>query len=131
MNLVTCLETVKGSTTLKHKKNQLCQISKTGGFKITNKLQTVGQLYQSHSRCWAKNEKKKKEWWVAAFLLGRSQFVQIGSFSSLPKHLNGGIPQGTKLAPLLFAIMVNDLVNDWRLRAKFVDDLTLLEVHNT
>ena len=66
--------------------------------------------------------------WVAAFLLGRSQFVQIGSFSSLPKHLNGGIPQGTKLAPLLFAIMVNDLVNDWRLRAKFVDDLTLLEV---
>ena len=66
--------------------------------------------------------------WVAAFLLGRSQFVQIGSFSSLPKHLNGGIPQGTKLAPLLFAIMVNDLVNDWRPRAKFVDDLTLLEV---
>ena len=66
--------------------------------------------------------------WVAAFLLERSQFVQIGSFLSPPKHLNGGIPQGTKLAPLLFAIMVNDLVNDWRLRAKFVDDLTLLEV---
>lgn len=40
--------------------------------------------------------------WVAAFLLGRSQFLQIGSFSSLPKHLNGGIPQGTKLAPLTF-----------------------------
>ena len=30
--------------------------------------------------------------WVAAFLLDRSQFVQIGLFASLPKTLNGGIP---------------------------------------
>lgn len=66
--------------------------------------------------------------WVAAFLLDRSQFVQIGSFASLPKTLNGGIPQGTKLAPMLFAVMVNELVNNWSLSAKFVDDLTIMEV---
>ena len=66
--------------------------------------------------------------WVATFLLDRSQFVQIGSFASSPKTLNGGIPQGTKLAPMLFAVMVNELVNNWSLRAKFVDDLTIMEV---
>ena len=66
--------------------------------------------------------------WVAAFLLDRSQFVQIGSFASLPKTLNGGIPQGTKLAPMLFAVMVNELVKNWSLSAKFVDDLTIMEV---
>ena len=66
--------------------------------------------------------------WVTAFVLDRSQFVQIGSFASLPKTLNGGIPQGTKLAPILFAVMVNELVNNWSLRVKFVDDLTIMEV---
>ena len=66
--------------------------------------------------------------WVAAFLLDRSQFVQISSFASPPKTLNGGIPQGTKLAPMLFAVMVNELVNNWSVRAKFVDDLTIMGV---
>ena len=42
--------------------------------------------------------------------------------------LNGGIPQGTKIGPLLFAVMVNDLVSSWSPRAKFVDDLTVVEI---
>ena len=41
-----------------------------------------------------------------------------------PLCLNGGIPQGTKLGPELFAVMVNDLVESWVARIKFVDDLT-------
>ena len=40
----------------------------------------------------------------------------------------GGIPQGTKLAPLLFAVLVNNLARQWNLRAKYVDDLTIVEV---
>ena len=40
---------------------------------------------------------------------------------------NGGIPQGTKLAPLLFAILVNNLCRDWRYRIKYVDDTSVFE----
>ena len=29
---------------------------------------------------------------------------------------------------MLFAVMVNELVNNWSLKAKFVDDLTIMEV---
>ena len=42
--------------------------------------------------------------------------------TSTARVLNGGIPQGNKLGPLLFAKMVNDLVSSWVPRAKYVDD---------
>ena len=32
------------------------------------------------------------------------------------------------MGPVLFAVMVNDLVQSWGARIKFVDDLTVLEV---
>ena len=66
--------------------------------------------------------------WVAAFLEGRTQFISLMDATSTARVLNGGIPQGTKLGPLLFAIMVNDLVSSWVPSAKYVDDLTVLEV---
>ena len=66
--------------------------------------------------------------WVAAFLEGRTQFISLMDATSTARVLNGGIPQGTKLGPILFAIMVNDLVSSWVPRAKYVDDLTVLEV---
>lgn len=66
--------------------------------------------------------------WVAAFLQGRCQRVQLANVSSASKSLNGGIPQGTKLSPILFAVMVDDLVHSWGPRIKYVDDLTILEV---
>ena len=40
----------------------------------------------------------------------------------------GGIPQGTKLAPLLFTVLVNNLARQWNLRAQYVDNLTIVEV---
>ena len=40
---------------------------------------------------------------------GRSQCVQLANVSSASKSPNGGFPQGTKLSPILFAIMVDDL----------------------
>ena len=43
--------------------------------------------------------------------------------------MNEGLPQGTKLGPILFAILIiNSLVKDWQGRVKFVDDTTLLEI---
>ena len=65
---------------------------------------------------------------LAAFLQGRSQFVKLTMAVSTITSLNGGIPQGTKLDPMLFAIMVNDLLSNWSVRAKCVDDLSVLEI---
>ena len=58
----------------------------------------------------------------------RAQVTRVGASVSAPLNLNGGIPQGTILGPVLFAVMVNDLVQSWGARIKFVDDLTVLEV---
>ena len=66
--------------------------------------------------------------WVAAFLQGRTQITHIGDCTSSLRSLDGGIPQGTKLGPILFSVMVNDLVSTWAPRAKFVDDLSILEI---
>ena len=66
--------------------------------------------------------------WIASFLQGRSQSVRISSDSSNIRSLNGGIPQGTKLGPVLFSVMVSDLVSTWPKRANYVDDLTVLEI---
>ena len=66
--------------------------------------------------------------WVACFLQGKAQVTHVGASVSAPLYLNGGIPQGTKLSPVLFAVMINDLVQSWGARIKFVDDLTVLEV---
>ena len=44
------------------------------------------------------------------------------------KSPNGGIPQETKLGVILFSVMTNNLISDWYLRSKFVDDTAALEI---
>ena len=64
--------------------------------------------------------------WIANFLTDRQQRTRVGQFFSEWKFLNAGVPQGTKLGPLLFFIMINDLaVADENV--KFVDDTSLWE----
>ena len=38
------------------------------------------------------------------------------------------MPQGSKLGVILFTIMTNNLLADWHLRVKFVDDTSAIEV---
>ena len=52
----------------------------------------------------------------------------INGIRSEWKTTNGGIPQGTRLGPILFNVMVNELAKKWGNRIKFVDDLTVAEI---
>jgi glycerol-3-phosphate acyltransferase PlsY len=57
--------------------------------------------------------------WISAFLFNRRQAVRFGSVLSQWQTLKGGKPQGTKLGVLLFTVMTNSLLANWRLRTKF------------
>ena len=67
--------------------------------------------------------------WVASFLTGRQQRIKIGDILSTWSGLHGGVPQGTRLGPLLFLIMVNDLHSALPM-VKYVDDITLYNTGN-
>ena len=67
--------------------------------------------------------------WIRDFLTGRKQRVKLNQNSySDWADISAGAPQGTKLGPWLFMIMINDLkINDSNIW-KFVDDTTLDEI---
>ncbi len=62
--------------------------------------------------------------WIACFLFQRRQRTKIGTVLSPWSHIHGGVPQGTKLGPLLFVVMINDLLVKCE-GFKYVDDTTL------
>ena len=66
--------------------------------------------------------------WISGFLFNRRQAVRIESVLSQWQTLKGGIPKGTKLGVVLFMVMTNSLLANWRLRIKFVDDTSALEI---
>ena len=66
--------------------------------------------------------------WIAAFLTNRSQRVRIGNSLSPPIGLNGWTSHSTKLASLLFCILVNGMAAKCKRRVKYEDDATAMEI---
>ena len=68
--------------------------------------------------------------WICSFLSGRTQFVNVCHSTSNWTAVTAGLPQGTKLEPILFFITVNDLISHSPMRSSswmYVDDLTISE----
>ena len=63
--------------------------------------------------------------WIDVFLTNRNQ--RVGAALSPPIWLNGGTPQGTKLAPLLCCTLVNRMGSNCISRVKYVHDATVME----
>ena len=66
--------------------------------------------------------------WIIAFLMDRKQRIKLGHdcFSEW-EAVPAGVPQGTKLGPWLFLIMINDFSVADTILWKYVDDTTLVE----
>ena len=65
--------------------------------------------------------------WFASYLFHRCQRVRVGSQVSSWKTLCGSMPQGSRLGPLSFIVMIDDLRANCEVH-KFVDDTTLSEL---
>lgn len=63
--------------------------------------------------------------WLCDFLSGRRQVTRYQDTTSSHRHLTCGVPQGTKMGPLCFLILINDALMDTPHRWKYVDDCTV------
>ena len=63
---------------------------------------------------------------IQAFLSNRLSFIKIGNYHSNTFPIHNGLPQGSVLSPTLFILFINDFVDEYRIRFKFVDDTALI-----
>lgn len=66
--------------------------------------------------------------WFKSYLKNRVQRVKIGRHVSDPLFVNIGLPQGSNMAPILFILYINDIVNasDKFLYSMYADDTALI-----
>ncbi|XP_071944692.1 uncharacterized protein [Antedon mediterranea] len=67
--------------------------------------------------------------WITNFLTSRRQRVQYHSALSRWETLSCGVPQGTKLDPIMFMVVINTASEESLAKSfMYVDDLSLVEV---
>ena len=64
---------------------------------------------------------------VASFLIERSRPVPLCNTASDWNHIHGGVSQDTKLGPVPFVLMINDLQTKWNSN-KYVDHTCFLYI---
>ena len=65
--------------------------------------------------------------WFETYLKGRQQYIKLGDILSNTQQIKTGVPQGSILAPLLFSIYTNDLINSHNsFSVSFADDISIL-----
>ena len=68
--------------------------------------------------------------WIANFLTNRQQCVRYKGVTSSWTSMHAGVPQGTRLGPIVFSAVINDAcldLNDSVHYWKYVDDLSIVE----
>ena len=63
--------------------------------------------------------------WVASFLSDRSLAIRVDGFLSKHRSINGGVPQGSVISPILFILFINDLLSTSSSILYFADDTYL------
>lgn len=70
---------------------------------------------------------KKTAKWLCGYLVGRTNYVQIGAFKSRIYKSPSGVPPGSSLGPEMFSIFINDIVDviKYAKPLLFADDVKL------
>jgi len=65
---------------------------------------------------------------LASYLQGRQQYTVIDGCTSATLNITQGVPQGSSLGPLLFALLTNDLPSTTKLTPTLFADDTVVSI---
>lgn len=73
---------------------------------------------------------KKTARWLWQYLVGRTNFVQIGKYKSRLYESPSGVPAGSSLGPVMFTVFIDDLVDvlEFARTLLFADDMKLASI---